>query len=48
MTDCDIQRSWNLLAWRAEWQMKRGTPIAKHFVEATNFYAERYDGQFLW
>jgi hypothetical protein len=48
MTDCDLQRSWNLLAGRAQWQIIRETAIAKHFVEALNFYMERYDGQFIW
>jgi arginine decarboxylase-like protein len=48
MTDCDLQRSWDLLHFRAEWQLERKTSIAKHFVEALNFYAERYDGQFIW
>jgi hypothetical protein len=48
MTDCDIQRSWNLLAGRAQWQIIRETAIAKHFVEALRFYAERYDGEFIW
>jgi hypothetical protein len=48
MTDCDLQRSWDLLYFRAEWQRERGTSIAKHFVEALRFYAERYDGEFIW
>jgi hypothetical protein len=47
MTGCDLQRSWDLLYYRAEWQRERGTSIAKHFVEALNFYMERYDGQFI-
>lgn len=48
MTDCDLQRSWDLLSFRAKWQRERKTSIAKHFVEALNFYVERYDGQFIW
>jgi len=48
MTNCDIQRSWDLLATRAVWNAKRGTPITSHFVEAVRFYSERYDGRFYW
>ena len=47
MSDCDIQRAWFLLATRAAWHCGHGTPRMRDaFIDAVQFFAERYEGLF--
>ena len=49
MTDCDIQRSWDLLTTRSSYHSVASSQrMARAFAEAVRFYAHRYDGQFTW